>query len=81
MSTLEQVCQIVADRLSRDWRSLKPEHSLAVDLGADSLDLAEIVMDVEDAFHLHYRDLDDVGSPTIGRLVELVESVKKEPKS
>ena len=45
-----KVIDIIADRLSRDKATITEASNIVADLGADSLDIAEIMMDLEDAF-------------------------------
>ena len=45
-----KVIDIIADRLSKDKAGITDASDLVADLGADSLDVAEITMDLEDAF-------------------------------
>ena len=50
MALLEQVQQIVADKLSVDESEVVPEASFTEDLYADSLDLVELIMAFEEEF-------------------------------
>ena len=50
MALLEQVQQIVADKLSVDESEVIPEASFTEDLNADSLDLVELIMAFEEEF-------------------------------
>ena len=51
MSTvLERVTKVVVDRLGVDESEIKMEASFREDLGADSLDVVELVMELEDEF-------------------------------
>lgn len=47
---LEKIQKIVVDNLGVDAEEVKPEASFKDDLGADSLDLVELVMGLEDEF-------------------------------
>ena len=49
-SILERVQKVVADRLSVDEADVVPEAMLAEDLEADSLDLVELIMALEEEF-------------------------------
>ena len=49
-SILERVQKVVADRLSVDEAAVVPEAMLAEDLEADSLDLVELIMALEEEF-------------------------------
>ena len=50
MALLEQVQQIVADKLSVDESEVVPAASFTEDLNADSLDLVELIMALEEEF-------------------------------
>ena len=50
MSVQEKVRKIIADKLSVDLDEVVPEASFVDDLGADSLDLVELIMSLEDEF-------------------------------
>ena len=46
----ERICKIIAEQLSQDLEEVVPEASFIDDLGADSLDLVELVMHMEEEF-------------------------------
>lgn len=52
----EQVIKVIADHLNRKVEDIKPESHFADDLGADSLDLVELVMALEKAFDCEIPD-------------------------
>ena len=52
----QQVRNIVAEQLGVDLGELKPEASILDDLGADSLDVVEMVMSLEEAFDIEVPD-------------------------
>lgn len=49
-TTLEKITGILAEGLGVNESEIKPESKLVDDLGADSLDLVQIVMSIEDEF-------------------------------
>jgi len=49
------------------------KHSFKLELGADSLDMVEIAMELEDAFDLHISDNDIESLQTVGDMVKYVE--------
>lgn len=49
-----------------------PNADIQCDLGGDSLDTLEIVMNIEDAHGLHFSDLEVQGCKTVGDLVMMV---------
>ena len=56
MSILDKVKKIIADKLSVDLEELVPEASFVDDLGADSLDLVELIMSMEEEFDIEISD-------------------------
>ena len=56
----EKLQAIIAEKLSVEEDQIKPESSFSEDLGADSLDLFEVVMGIEEAFEISIdnEDLD-----------------------
>ncbi|KYF60599.1 MULTISPECIES: acyl carrier protein [Sorangium] len=52
MSTAEQVKQIIAEHLERDVEELNLDASFVHDMGADSLDLSELVIAFEQTFNI-----------------------------
>ncbi|MBA3709171.1 MAG: acyl carrier protein [Planctomycetes bacterium] len=66
-----KVIEIIADRLSRDKATITEASNVVADLGADSLDIAEIMMDLEDAFGVKLEEDQDL--KTIGDIVKYIE--------
>lgn len=54
----EKVKKIIAEKLSVDLSEVKPEASFVDDLGADSLDLVELIMSMEEEFGVEISDED-----------------------
>jgi acyl carrier protein len=74
METLEgKVQQILVEQLGVDEREVKPDASLGLDLGADSLDRVEIVMACEEEFGIEIPDADAEPVKTVGDLVRYLE--------
>jgi len=66
-----KVIDIIADRLSRDKATITEASNIVADLGADSLDIAEIMMDLEDAFGVKLEEDQDL--KTIGDVIKYIE--------
>ena len=62
MKMLEQLQEIIAEKLGIEASEIKPESRFSEDLGADSLDLFEVVMGLEEAFEVSIdnEDLDQI---------------------
>lgn len=56
MAVEEKVKQMVAEKLSVEIDEVVPEASFVDDLGADSLDLVELIMAMEEAFDIEVPD-------------------------
>jgi acyl carrier protein len=67
-----KVIDIIADRLSRDKATITESSNVVSDLGADSLDIAEIMMDLEDAFGVKLEEDQDL--KTIGDIIKYIDS-------
>lgn len=58
MSVEDKVKKIIAEKLSVDVSEVVPEASFVDDLGADSLDLVELIMSMEEEFDIDISDED-----------------------
>ncbi|MBU0986779.1 MAG: acyl carrier protein [Proteobacteria bacterium] len=56
MSIEDKVRKIVAEKLSVDLEEVVPQASFIDDLGADSLDLVELIMSMEEEFDMEISD-------------------------
>ena len=66
----EKVTKIIIDQLGVTAEEVKPEASFVEDLGADSLDLTELIMAMEEEFNVGEIDEDDLtGLKTVGDCV------------
>ena len=71
---LEKIKEIVADSLGADVESLTAETSFKEDLGADSLDLFELVMAFEEEYGVEIPSEDLEKITTVGDIVEYMKS-------
>ena len=56
MSIQDKVTKIIAEKLSVELEEIVPEASFVDDLGADSLDLVELIMSMEEEFDIEIPD-------------------------
>lgn len=78
MSSIEEkVKEIVMDKLNVTAEQVTIEASFVEDLGADSLDQAELVLALEDEFDLQISDKDSESIATVGQAVEYIKSHAK----
>jgi acyl carrier protein len=68
----EKVIDIICEQLDVSRDKVKPETSFVDDLGADSLDTAELVMEFEDEFDLDIPE-DEEGIKTVGDAITYIE--------
>ena len=73
MSTFERVQKIICEQLEIDSHLVTEDASISGDLGADSLDLVDLSMSIEEEFNLEVPDdvLDHVR--TVGDIVKFIE--------
>ncbi len=71
-TVLERVTKVVVDRLGVDESEVKLEASFREDLGADSLDVVELVMEFEDEFETEISDDDAEKIATVGDAVTYI---------
>jgi len=71
-TVLERVQSIVAERLGVDQDRVVPEAEFIGDLNADSLDLVEVIMALEQEFDVEISDEDAEGIRTVGDAVTYI---------
>ncbi len=76
-SVEEKVKHIIVEQLGVDEDEVKPEASFVDDLGADSLDVVELVMALEEEFGLEISDEDAEKIGTVRQAIEYIESHAK----
>ncbi len=71
-AVMEKVSSIIIEQLSVDKESVVPEANLLDDLGADSLDVVELVMALEEEFGIEVPDDDVENIRTVKDVAEYV---------
>jgi len=74
MSVAEKVQKIIVDQLGVAAEEVKPEASFVEDLGADSLDLTELIMAMEEEFGIEIDDDDAQKIIKVQDAVSYIES-------
>jgi len=77
--TEEKLKKIIANQLGIESDSISLENKIVDDLGADSLDIVEIVMDVENSFSIKIEDAEYQDADTVQKIVDLI-NIKIEKK-
>lgn len=73
MSTLDRIRKVIVDKLEVDEREVTPQASFVEDLGADSLDVVELIMALEEEFNIEIPDDDAEGIHTVQDAVDYIE--------
>ena len=80
MNVEEKVRGIIVEQLGVDAEEVVQTASFVDDLGADSLDTVELVMALEEEFHLEISDEDAEKIATVGDAVKYIEAHIKDAK-
>ena len=72
----EKVRDIIVETLGCDAEQVKSEATLSEDLGADSLDVVELIMSLEDSFGITISDDDAAKLSTVGAIVDYLEKLQ-----
>ena len=75
--TESKIKSIIADQLGVGEEEIKPESSFIEDLGADSLDIVELVMAMEEEFEVEIPDEEAENIKTVGDAINYVNAHKK----
>jgi acyl carrier protein len=77
MSVEQKVKQIIVEQLGVDESAVDATASFVDDLGADSLDIVELVMAFEEAFEIDIPDEDAEKITTVKDAIDYIEAKKK----
>tara|TARA_A100001011_G_scaffold400015_1_gene511758 strand:+ start:770 stop:1003 length:234 start_codon:yes stop_codon:yes gene_type:complete len=75
-NTLEKVVEIVVDKLGVEGSKVTPEAKFIDDLGADSLDTVELIMQFEEEFEIEIPDEDAEKIMSVGNAVDYINKSK-----
>ena len=73
MSTLDKVKDVIMDKLGVEDSKINMEASFVDDLGADSLDTVELIMEFEEEFGIEIPDEAAEKMTTVGAAVEYID--------
>ncbi len=74
---LEKVCKMLAEQLGLEADSIKPEQEVVKDLGADSLDVVELMMALEDEYGITLPEGEVEKVKTVQDIVDMMEKLQK----
>ena len=74
MSIEDKVKKIISEKLSVDVGEIVPEASFVDDLGADSLDLVELIMSMEEEFDIDISDEDAEKLVTFQDVIDYIQA-------
>ena len=70
----EKIKALLAEQLGADEESMTMDTNIATDLGADSLDVVELLAELQDEFEIEIPDEEIENIRTIGDLTEYIQS-------
>ncbi len=72
----EKIRAILCEQLDLDEANVTMDSNIAEDLGADSLDVVDLIMSIEDEFDIEVPDEEIEGIKTVGDVVNYIENAK-----
>ena len=70
----DKVKEIIVDQLDADENDVTQDASITDDLGADSLDVVDLVMSIEEEFDIEVPDEEVANMKTVGDIVKYIEA-------
>ena len=77
MAVADQVKELISKQLNKPVAEITENKEVVKDLGADSLDLVEMLMNLEEECGITISEEDAVNIKTVGDIIALIEKVKK----
>lgn len=76
MEIANKVKELIANQLNKPVEQIGEDKDVKVDLGADSLDIVEMIMSFEDEFGIQVPDEEAATIKTVGDIIKLIEEKK-----
>ncbi|MBE7080996.1 MAG: acyl carrier protein [Clostridiales bacterium] len=76
MAVADKVIELISKQLNRPAEEITLDKEIVKDLGADSLDVVEMLMSLEEEFEISVPEEDAVNIKTVGDIVNLIEQSK-----
>ncbi|MBR0188810.1 MAG: acyl carrier protein [Clostridia bacterium] len=77
MAVADQVKELISKQLNKPVAEITENKEVVKDLGADSLDVVEMLMNLEEECGITISEEDAVNIKTVGDIISLIEKVKK----
>ena len=74
MAVADKVIELISQQLNKPAEEITAEKEVVKDLGADSLDVVEMLMSLEEEFSITVPEEDAVNIKTVGDIINLIES-------
>lgn len=78
MMVFEKISDLIADQFDKETDEITAETNIVDDLGADSLDVVDLISSVEDEFDVRIPEEDVENLKTVGDIVAYIESATAE---
>jgi acyl carrier protein len=78
MATFDKIKEMIVDQLDVEADEVTLDANIQEDLGADSLDVVDLVMAIEDEFEVKIEDDVVEGMKTVGDIVKFLDGEKAE---
>ncbi len=76
MSVIDKVKELISQQLGKDISEITEEKEIVKDLGADSLDVVEMLMSLEEELDVTVPEEDAVNIKTVGDIIKVIEEKK-----
>ena len=73
MATIDKVKELISQQLNKSVEEITEEKEVVKDLGADSLDVVEMLMCLEEEFNITVPEEDAVNIKTVGDIFKLID--------
>lgn len=74
MATIDKIASLIAEQLNKPVEEITADKEIVKDLGADSLDVVEMLMSLEEEYGITIPEEDAVNVKTVGDIVALIEN-------
>ncbi len=74
MADINEIKALIAEQLNKKPEDITEDKEIVKDLGADSLDVIEMLMSLEEKFDITVPEEDVVNIKTVGDIIKIIES-------